>query len=72
MSALPPKADIGTQLRNVRCVPIADIASPFFSETISRFDSSARRDRMDRLTAKIQMEICTYWVAPAAVLPPRT
>jgi hypothetical protein len=25
MSALPPKADIGTQPRNVRFVPIADI-----------------------------------------------
>ena len=25
MSALPPKADIGTQSRNVRYVPIADI-----------------------------------------------
>jgi len=25
MSALPPKADIGTQLRNVRFVPKADI-----------------------------------------------
>ena len=25
MSALPPKADIGTQLLNVRFVPIADI-----------------------------------------------
>jgi len=27
MSALPPKADIGTQSRNVRFVPKADIAS---------------------------------------------
>jgi hypothetical protein len=26
MSALPPKADIGTQYRNVRFVPKADIA----------------------------------------------
>ena len=26
MSALPPKADIGTQPRDVRFVPIADIA----------------------------------------------
>ena len=26
MSALPPKADIGTQSRNVRFVPKADIA----------------------------------------------
>ena len=26
MSALPPKADIGTQLRDVRFVPKADIA----------------------------------------------
>ena len=25
MSALPPKADIGTQSRNVRFVPVADI-----------------------------------------------
>ena len=29
MSALPPKADIGTQARNVRFVPKADIASLF-------------------------------------------
>jgi hypothetical protein len=29
MSALPPKADIGTQSWNVRFVPIADIARPF-------------------------------------------
>src|SRR6516164_8457858 len=27
MSALPPKADIGTRSRNVRFVPIADIAA---------------------------------------------
>jgi len=27
MSALPPKADIGTQLRNVRFVPKADICA---------------------------------------------
>ena len=29
MSALPPKADIGTQSRNVRFVPKADIGRPF-------------------------------------------
>src|SRR5262249_57213995 len=29
MSALPPKADIGTQQRNVRCVPKADIRIDF-------------------------------------------
>jgi hypothetical protein len=28
-SALPPKADIGTQLRDVRFVPIADIGHLF-------------------------------------------
>jgi len=28
MSALPPKADIGTQPRDVRFVPKADIAHP--------------------------------------------
>jgi hypothetical protein len=28
MSALPPKADIGTQSRNVRLVPKADIEMP--------------------------------------------
>src|SRR6516225_5298408 len=28
MSALPPKADIGTQPCNVRFVPIADVTSP--------------------------------------------
>jgi hypothetical protein len=33
MSALPPKADIGTQLRNVRFVPKADIAS--FDQLVS-------------------------------------
>jgi hypothetical protein len=27
MSALPPKADIGTQSRNVRFVPLADLCS---------------------------------------------
>jgi hypothetical protein len=29
MSALPPKADIGTQSRNVRFVPKADIRAAF-------------------------------------------
>jgi hypothetical protein len=29
MSALPPKADIGTQSPNVRFVPITDIAASF-------------------------------------------
>src|SRR6516225_3831401 len=31
MSALPPKADIGTQSRNVRFVPIADIQTAYYS-----------------------------------------
>jgi hypothetical protein len=31
MSALPPKADIGTQQRNVRFVPLADIGGVFAS-----------------------------------------
>ena len=32
MSALPPKADIGTQSRNVRFVPKADIAVDGFND----------------------------------------
>jgi hypothetical protein len=39
MSALPPKADIGTQPRDVRFVPIADIAA--YSMTSSARESSA-------------------------------
>jgi hypothetical protein len=35
MSALPPKADIGTQLRDVCFVPKADIsASPYFGQPV--------------------------------------
>ena len=39
MSALPPKADIGTQSRNVRFVPKADIAARAESR---RFQSRLR------------------------------
>jgi len=50
MSALPPKADIGTQPRNVRFVPKADTATrrPSYCGSrnqISGIDSSARRAR---------------------------
>ena len=34
MSALPPKADIGTQSRNVRFVPKADIAPGLFDHLV--------------------------------------
>jgi hypothetical protein len=34
MSALPPKADIGTQSRNVRFVPKADIRSASFDRLV--------------------------------------
>jgi len=34
MSALPPKADIGTQSRDVRFVPKADIRSPLLYDLI--------------------------------------
>src|SRR5215472_9787560 len=36
MSALPPKADIGTQSRNVRFVPKADIGRPSNDDVSSR------------------------------------
>ena len=39
MSALPPKADIGTQPRNVRFVPIADIKAPPSSCSLKRTGS---------------------------------
>jgi hypothetical protein len=43
MSALPPKADIGTHSRDVRYVPKADIRPEFSGRNqISGIDSSAR------------------------------
>jgi hypothetical protein len=41
MSALPPKADIGTQLRNVRFVPTADLCT---TAILSLIRSPRRRD----------------------------
>src|SRR5215469_2917845 len=43
MSALPPKADIGTKPRDVGFVPKADIGSEFSHLRISGIDSSTRR-----------------------------
>src|SRR5215469_3822822 len=40
MSALPPKADIGTQPRDVRFVPKADIASPSWWLQTGRWQSN--------------------------------
>ena len=37
MSALPPKADIGTQSRNVRFVPKADIPGIWAGQLINHF-----------------------------------
>src|SRR5262249_8502639 len=53
MSALPPKADIGTQCRNVRFVPKADIKAPpsKFSESIAGKSIDAGRRINHRLLA---------------------
>src|SRR6516165_1852234 len=53
MSALPPKADIGTQPRNVRFVPKADIltswnftlSQPSFAHAFKEFSHRPRRIR---------------------------
>ena len=45
MSALPPIADIGTQSRNVRFVPKADIRSIWKLMARSTLDGAIGRDR---------------------------
>src|SRR5262249_38135816 len=76
MSALPPIADIGTQPRNVRFVPKADIqSSSLFSSLLSRFKFSPverffyKFDGIDccpKLNAKLVNRLFHRWwqVAP--------
>jgi hypothetical protein len=42
MSALPPKADIGTQSRDVRFVPKADIVGSAITGGLSRDESAGK------------------------------
>jgi hypothetical protein len=51
MSALPPKADIRTQSRNVRFVPIADIRMDFIRASPSG-DFNGLGDRQFNLNAE--------------------
>ena len=44
MSALPPKADIGTQSRNVRFVPLTDIRGSASSFTDRSYINRVARD----------------------------
>jgi len=44
MSALPPKADIGTQPRDVRFVPKADICLTLLDHPVGMLRATARRD----------------------------
>jgi hypothetical protein len=54
MSALPPKADIETQSRDVRFVPKADSCNRSkgipFSHAVGRWDAVSRRDAVGRRT----------------------
>jgi hypothetical protein len=74
MSALPPKADIGTQSRNVRFVPKADIVPPstppklrrrksFSCEALAvnkKADGQRRNDKHDQKAAEYQSQPNTW------------
>jgi hypothetical protein len=48
MSALPPKADIGLRLFDVRFVPIADIASSLFDHLVGGSEKQRRYCKVER------------------------
>ena len=54
MSALPPKADIGTQLWNVRFVPKADIR-PFIDGLIGAGEDRLRTCKSERLILRLMV-----------------
>ena len=64
MSALPPKADIGTQSRNVRFVPLAAIGD-FVEQPRRRLNVLSRRSEEDVLCNALCVALGDRRISPA-------
>src|SRR5215471_18748861 len=65
MSALPPKADIGTQPRDVRFVPLAAIGD-FVEQPRRRLNVLSRRSEEDVLCNALCVALGDRRISPAA------